>query len=531
MRIDYLSQGDRKKLIQEIIESDENKKRKEESLRALEVYKGRQAQFILTKILNELGLNAARNSRTISSINLTKKIIKEQASLYKNAPTRSFSDMNEEQEAYALELYDYCMANVKFKKANEVYKLCDQSQLQIVLRDGKIEFRPLYPHHYDVIPSMHNPEEAECCVISSFDKTQLFMGQYRGDSRRTDSYYSDTTNQKIGDPDDYKAHQLFYWWTKDYNFITNSDGVYVDSNGLPIIGVDENDIKNPIGVLPFVDVAADKDFEFYVRSGYNTVNFTIDLGLLLSDVSEISRLQGFSQAIISSVEEPKDLTVGPRRAIWLKISPNAEQATRPTFEFQSPSPDLGNSLQLISNFMSMYLTSQGVSPKLVNASGMTESFTSGVDRFLSMVEKFEASQDDMALFTNVEQKAWNIIKAWNNVYYNVTDNGFDSKLSGTLIPQMSELSVKYGKPEMVLSENDKLATIEKRLDLGLVSIAEAIAFDRGIPKEEAEKVIAEIAESQMELMGGKAETDIIGQQGKVGSEPRRTVRDPDSELN
>lgn len=531
MRIDYLSSTDRKKLIQEIIESDENKKRKEESLRALEVYKGRQAQFILTKILNELGINAANNSRTITSINLTKKIIKEQASLYKNDPIRTFTDMNELQTQYALDLYDYCSANVKFKKANEVYKLCDQSQLQIVLRNGKIEFRPLYPHHYDVIPSTQNPEEAECYVISSFDKTQLFMGQYKGDSRRSDSYYSDTINQKIGDPDDYKSRELFYWWTKDYNFITNADGVYVDSNGVPLVGLSENDIKNPIGMLPFVDVAADKDFEFYVRSGYNTVNFTIDLGLLLSDVSEISRLQGFSQAIISSVEEPKDLTIGPRRAIWLKVSPQADQATRPTFEFQSPSPDLGNSLQLISNFMSMYLTSQGVSPKLINASGMQESFTSGVDRFLSMVEKFEASQDDMSLFMSVEKKAWSIVKAWNNVYYNATDNGFDEKLSGTLIPQSAEISVKYGKPEMVLSENDKLATIEKRLDLGLISIAEAIAFDRGIPKEQAEEVIAEIAETQMELMGGKVEADTNGTESEVGSGSRRAVRDADSELD
>jgi len=531
MKIDYLNASDRKKLIQEITESNENNKRKEESLKALEVYKGRQAQFILSKILNELGVNAARNSRTITSINLTKKIIKEQASLYRNDPVRSFSYLSDAQTDHALQLYEYCSANVKFKKSNEIYKLCDQAQIQIVLKKGKLEFRTLYPHHYDVVPSSENPEEGECYIISSFDKLTLFADQSSGTSRRSQSYYSDRSNQNIGDPDDYQGSKLFYWWTKDYNFITDSSGNYVDANGVTISGLDQDDIKNPIGVLPFIDVAADKDFEFFVRSGYNTVNFTTDLGLLLSDVSEISRLQGFSQAIISSVEEPKDLTVGPRRAIWLKISPNADAATRPTFEFQSPSPDLGNSLQLISNFMSMFLTSQGVSPKLVNASGAQESFTSGVDRFLSMVDKFEASQDDMSLYMSVEKKAWEIVKAWNNVYYNVTDNGFDEKLAGISIPEESELSIKFAKPELVLSENDKLATIEKRLDLNLLSITEAIAFDRGIAKEQAEEVVAEIAEVQMGLMGGKAEADTIGEHGAIGSKSRRVIRDADSELN
>lgn len=514
--MDYLDPNQRKKVIEELTQSDENKRRKEESLRALEIYKGRQATFIHDKIREELGVDAALKSRTITSINLTKKIIKEQSALYKDAPIRSWSDLNDLQSEHAMALYDASNADVKFKKANEIYKLCDQAQMQIVLKNGALEFRPLYPHHYDVIPMVENPEIAECYIISSFDKSQLFNRQFtRGNRDRYQSYFSDGTNQKIGDPDDYKAKSFYYWWTKDFNFITNGYGNYVDKQGNLLTQVNDNDVKNSIGVLPFVDIAQDKDYEFFVRSGYNTVNFTIDLGLLLSDVSEIARLQGFSQAIISSVEEPLDLKIGPRRALWLKIAPNADQSTRPTFEFQSPSPDLGNSLQLISNFLSMFLTSLGVNPTLVNSSAMQEKFTSGVDRFLSMVQKFESSQDDLTVFESAESKAWNIVKAWNNTYWNVTENGFNDKLSGVVLPEDSELMVKFAKPEMVLSEADKLATIEKRLDLGLLSLSEAIAFDRGIDKEMAEKVLAEIANDEMEFMNGKAEASPIGQKGEA----------------
>ena len=511
--VDYLSQVDRKKIIDEIVNSEENKRRKEESLMALEIFKGRQDQFILSKIFQELGREAALKSRTVTSVNLTRKIIKEQSQLYKNSPERTFTELNDVQLEHALKLYSYCNANQKFKKSNEIYKLQDQACMQIVLRNGKLEFRPLYAHHYDVIPKADNPEEPEAYIISSFDKWRLFSYLQNGNQSKftylQKGYFADFVNQKTADPDDYKGNELFYWWTKDYNFITNKAGEIVDDAGNIIARPQPSDVENPIGMLPFVDIANDKDFEFYVRSGYNAVNFTIDLGVLLSDIAEIIRLQGFSQAIIESVEEPKDLNVGPRKVLWLKIQPNADGATRPKFAFTSPTPDLGNSLQFVSNYLSMFLTSQGQSPKLVNAQGQSEQFTSGVDRFLSMLEKFEMSQDDINLYHNVEREAWKIIKAWNNTYYTATDNGFNSELTGVSLPEESKINVKFHKPQMLLSETDKLDLIQKKLDLGIMSKAEAVAMDREIPIELAEEIVEELNEEENEIIeeirqGGEA---------------------------
>ena len=44
------------------------------------------------------------------------------------------------------------------------------------------------------------------------------------------------------------------------------------------------------------------------------------------------------------------------------------------------------------------------------------------------------------------------------------------------------------------SDADKLSDIEKRLELGLISRVEAIMKDRGIGREEAESILAEINE-------------------------------------
>lgn len=512
MSIDYMNPGERKRILDEILTNQENLKRKEQSLMAFEIYKGRQAQFILKKMSDELGPATAKNSRTITSINLTKKIVKEQASLYKVEPERNWTGLNEKQTEHARLIYESGHADQKFKKANEIFKLIDQCAVQPVLKDGKIQFRPMMPHHYDVVPKPSDPEKADAYIISSFDKWRLFTSSQSAGK----GYFADSSNQSIGEPDDYRGKVLFYWWTDDFNFITDKNGAMVDEMGRPLVGVTEDMVKNPIGRLPFVDVSADKDFEFFVRSGNNISQMTIDLGVLISDVTEIARLQGFSQGVISSVEQPKDLIVGPRRLVWLKVSPNDTDATRPQFSFVSPTPDLTASLQLVANYLSLFLTSQGLSPKVVNVAGDTEKFTSGVDRFLAMVEKFEASQDDMSLFRNVETKAWDIVRSWNNTYYQATENGLDPELSGVFLPEDSKLSVKFKQPQMLMNENERVALFEKKLDLGMMTRAEAIAEDREITVEEAEKIVALIdAEDGMMTNVEGAQTNSFGKEGQT----------------
>jgi hypothetical protein len=500
MQIDYLSPGERKRVIDEILNSEENLRRKENSLMSYEVFKGQQKPFVLNKLKQEMGIDQIISGRTITCINLTEKIIKEQSSLYKNPPERTFTNLTEEQEAHVRNLYQSAMADMKLKKSNEIYKLQKQCLLQTVFKDGKIEIRPLYAHHYDVLPRVDNPEKMEAVIISSFDKWRLFSQNVVGSvgTKPTSrlNYYSDYNNQKIADPDDYRSKLYFYWWTKDFNFITDKSGNLVDANGNPLPNpTDPNDpsIASPVqGTMPFIDIAQDKDFEYYVRCGYPDAEFSIDLNVLLSDTSEILRMQGWAQAIISSVEEPRDLKIGPRRAMWLKLNPNDTEASRPSFSFTSPNPDLASGLKMIENLMSLYLTSKGLSPSVVNAGGSVDASTSGLDRWLKMIEKFESSQDDVNLYTVVERDLYNIIKIWNNTFANVTENGFDPKLSGVLLPDDSDLSVKFHKPQMLLGEEEKLNVISKKLEMGLISQVEAIELDRGVSKEKAQEIMEKI---------------------------------------
>lgn len=499
----YLDLGVRRSILQDM-DSEENTRRKKESLMKYEIYKSRQAPFVYEKIKREMGTEAAK-SRTITSINLTKKIINEQSKIYLREPEREYTDLNEAQQEHVEELYEQSYANIKLKKLNRIYKLNEQAALQIIPKDGKLEFRPLYPHQYDVVPKLEDPEKADAYIISSFNKSLLFsdLSNGGGNSLLSQDYYADNVNQKIGDPDDYSGNQLFYWWTDKYNFITNKVGEFVDKSGNVIANISEAEILNPIQQLPFVDVALDKDFEFFVRAGSTVTDFSLDLATLLSDTAEISRLQGFAFGVMASVEEPKDLKVGPRNYLWLKLDPNASgESSKPSFNFTSPNPDLGSSLQLISNYLSMYLSSIGQSSSIV-ATGDTQKFTSGVDRFLFNLDKFEQSQDDVDLFKAVEKQAYQLVKAWNNVYYNSTTNGFIPELSGIQLPEDSYLEIKYNGPEMILGEVEKLDVISKKKELGLISRVEAVMEDRSVDKNTALEIIQEIDKEDLGQMNDK----------------------------
>lgn len=504
--IDYLSQGERKKVLDEILNNEENLNRKENSLITLECFKGRQKPYILAKMRNEMGEDAVQNSRTITSINLTKKIVKKKARLYSNEPEREFSDLNERQDDHIRAIYEKSMIDVRLKKSQEILKLQDQAMIQVVPKDGIIQLRPLYGHHYDVVHKLDDPEKAECVIVSSFDKSRVFnregvhqKGAFNlGNQSRT--YFNDFNNQKIGEPDDYKSNMLFYWWTDRYNFATDGNGHLVDpENGQKIMTTTESELLNPFEILPFVDIATDKDFEFFVRSGYGSTAFNLDLGVLLSDTAEVNRMQSWAQGVMASVEQPKNIKVGPRNLMWLKLNPKDPEGARPSFQFVSPNPDLNASLSLISNYLSMYLTSEDMSPKEVNAMGDADVTTSGVDRWLKMIEQFDSNQDDIPLFTSVEKKIYEIIKRQNNVLANATDNGFIPELQGVMLPEDSNVEIKYHKPEMLMSEQEKLSLIREKIEMGLISSVEAIEIDRNVERDQALEIKAQIVQDDMEM--------------------------------
>ncbi len=267
------------------------------------------------------------------------------------------------------------------------------------------------------------------------------------------------------------------------HFTTNGFGEFVPEGPL---------VPNPIGKLPFIDVAMEKDYQFFVRRGNMAVEFVIDLLVQLSDLAEISRLQGYSQAIIYSTEQPKNLVVGPNKVMWIK-QPMDGQQSQPKFAFESPHPDLANGLEIINVQLKMFLTSLGLDPGTVSGDTPKKQFTSGIDHLLANIDKFEASQEDVDLFRHVETELFNLTRLWSNAWQDVT--GDDALVDDLKIGQLDEdieLEINYTEPAMVQSQTDKETSVIKRWDNDLLTTKDALKELYGFDDAKALEYIQEL---------------------------------------
>ena len=474
---------DFKALIDEI-ESNENKARKAEHLKRNRVYNDYQRDYVLEMLTREFSKATVSDMRTVTSINLCRRIIDEMASIYKRKPERSFGFDNESSIHESIEkIYQDAKIDTHLKRANQKFKLHHQCCIQVIPKDGKIQLRVLAPHQYDVVPMPENPEQAYAYIISSYDKS-FADAEIRGNADIQGNYYgsqnnqpSDGINQKIADEDDYKVQKIYIVWTAREIIKLNEKGILLESN------------PNPIGILPFIDIASEKDFEFWVRKGSDVTSFALDFSTVLSDVCNISRLQSYAQPVIVAEKLPELVKVGPQYILHLPLDPTRPEV-RPQFEFANPNPDLKAALELQDKLISYFLTAQGISPKTISGTADSQKYTSGLERLLAMIERFEASQTDIDLFIDVENSLYSIIRAWYNAIYN-TDL-LDNKYKFGQWDESAECSVKFLGPEIVQTEADKEDSIIKLLDAGLISKEEAIAELRGISIEEAKKVSSSI---------------------------------------
>jgi len=479
------------RIIQEI-ESDENKRRKAEHAKRHDVYNDYQREHVLAALSREFSEATVREMRTFTSINLSRKIVDEMATVYKKEPERNLEGASEQQEKGVLNIYDECRINVALKRANQKYKLHDQCAIQVIPKEGKFYFRVLSPHQYDVIPDPLFPERAKAVIISTYDRWLLdtqIKGHTDLDGQEYGSKNTQTnlTEQKaIATETDYrKAPKTYVVWTKDEVVTASESGGIIER------------VPNPIGMLPFVDVACNKDFEFWVRRGSGITEFSLDFSLVVSDTVNTNRLQSYSQPVITAEKLPESVTVGPNHILFLPLDPTRPEV-KPSFEFASPNPDLKSSLDLQDRLINYFLSSRGIDTKSIATSGNATQYASGLERLLAMVEKYDASQDDLDLFWDIEQQIYKIIGAWyEQINGTVGPDGspaLDPSLSFGPWPTNAKLQVQFAGPELVQTESEKIDTVVKKLEAGLISKVDAVSYLRGVTKEMAEEIIEKINE-------------------------------------
>lgn len=476
--LNLMDKSDRLLLIKEI-EGDENKARKAASLKQFEIFNDRQKQYVIEYLQGQFSDKTVTEMPVIASINLARRVVKQEATLYRESPEREFYNVSDELKVQLEELYKEKGLNDKFAKANEYFRLQGQTHLNWTIKDGKLCSRVLLPHHLDVIPDDMDPEKGMIYIISSFDKTNYLTPTDQSPTGYlgTTTQLQDGINQKIGDRDDYKTKKRYIVWSKDYNFVMNGFGDIVSGE----------EVTNPLGgVVPFVDISCSKDFEYWVRQGQSVSDFSVEFNGMISDVANVVRLQGWGQAVFMGPEGllPESLQIGPNLVLRLPIDPNNPVDT--DFKYVTPNADIAGSLDFLKMNLSMFLSSRGIDPKTVSMDGTTQSFTSGLERLLSMITKFEASRGDMDLFKKAEMQSFEIIKAYSRSYSG------SELLDMPEIPAEAYMTIEFEEPEMIKSEKEELDLIQQKLEMGMMSELDAYREINDVDEETAIKELAEI---------------------------------------
>lgn len=492
------TQEDRIKLIQSI-KSENTKSRKQYAFKSSETQGGRFKQYVKEHLQSQFFTDSVREMPIIASINIQKAVVAKKATIYKRPPKRNWTGISDDQKQTLTRIYRHMQADKKLNTANQNYCYQDQTIGMIVPKNGKYVMRIFKMHQVDAIPDYDDPETARGYIISAFDRTDFLIPfserpevdtatGFRPRSLRSSS--NREQKNEVADEWQFKKYtEKYIVWDYDYHFLCNGLGEVLDpETGEPS---NEVDITNPLGgTLPFFEVAKDKDFEFFVRPSNILTDFTIEFNSALSDLQNTMKMNGYAVGVLKAPSElqPEGQVIGA--AMLLKLPTDNPEAVV-DFQFVSPNANIGEISSAIDRFLNYFTTSEGLGSEVINSGGDVRQFSSGLDRFISMINRIEAHQDDYEKFRDAENKIYEIIKAWNNVLMGSNQIGNEFKLGS--IPDDSEVDIAFYQPEVIQTEAEKLDVIDKKLGLGLISQIEAIMHDRGITDiDEAKKLKEEI---------------------------------------
>ena len=470
-----LDQEFRAQIIEETL-SEENNERKEKSLEDTDVYTGQIHDYVLKRFEDKGYTESTLCSIPIvSTINVSKKVVDNQAGVYKQAPKRTYSEVTEEQLQVIEEVYTDAWVDAKMLGSNRLFKLQQQTHILIEPVDGMVKLKNLKQHSIDVLPHYLDPEKPLAYIISSYDKS---LSDLYDQSERSDGF-----NQKIADRDDYKKESMrFIWWSDNYHFVTNGHGVILGKDD------DNQDIANPIGIIPIVEISEDKDHEYFIQDRNLSTQFTVDYNEALSNNGHIVHMQGFAQAYIKAPQDlmPESLTIGPTKILKLITDPNADQ-NQVDFGFATPGSDLAGAKEYTDSLLAQFLSSIGLDPSAITSSSGQKLYSSGTERLLALIENFDATRTDFSRYEYAEKKMFKVIARWMNALRD-TDM-LNDKYKTSEISDNASVSVEFKRPEQITSDAEKLDVLEREKDLGIVDRVKIVEKYKNMTKEEAEEYL------------------------------------------
>ena len=526
---DILDQGFRAKVIREI-QNSENKRRKNNAFKAYESFKDLTSNYVIQLLLNQFDQATVLEMQyAVTNISVARKIVDKLARVYSNGVRRSLPKKKDTQNLE--EISKMLNINQVMKKANKYLKLMKNTEIYVrpVECEGKYSFIAdvLPPFLYDVIEDQNDPSKPIVYILSNFRPS--WAHQYSlnpsTEGRTSLSSYNlsllpsrgDNVDQIIADSPTDKPQDEFIWWTKNYHFTTDAKGVIKS----------QNDGTNPIGMLPFVSLAADQDNSYWALGGSDIVEGGIKINALLTHINHVSITQGYGQLYMTGKNLPKGVKVGPNHCIQIS---QEEGEPNPSVGFLSANPPVGDLMKVVEMYVALLLSTNNLSTSNFSSNlQSSKGFASGVALMIDKSESIEDVSDQEQIFLDAEPKMWNIINSWMKVYKQ--SNLLIDDLQTKPLPDKLDLKVEFMPSQALMTEKEKLEIIKQKDDLGIITQVEKILLDNPtLTEKEALEKLLKIQEEKMSKMLSAMSTVTTGQpQVNVEVEEPEDEKEMDSE--
>ena len=524
----------RAKVIDEMIDNQENLDRRTANLRKHEIYRDKNAKWVIAALHHEEFDPAVRcqMENRVSDISICRKIINKLAVTYNTGVVRTVEDQNSQESINALE--GEMDINTAMKKVDRYRQLFSNAMLHPVpvknTRQSNLSGTPKYdlklkvlsPWEYDVIEDPNDLTKPQVVILSDFPERfrsqgasdrgaagkRPFPGAILTEGDRIDQAIADSPSDKGVDDD----KREFIWWSDNWHFTTNSQGLIINVPFPEKTGVDQ--IRNPIGYLPFTNVTRDQDCHFWAQGGDDVPDISILINKIMTDINFITYLQGWGQLVISGKDIPNKLTGGPGKAF---VFQQKDGDPTPQVFYATSNPPIAAWLETAKAQLAMLLSTNNLSVRQIATNLDVSTAASGIALMIENSELLGNTEDLQQLYRDKEPEMWEIIRRWHEFYWDRKALTEDFQSINKFVD--SDVKLHWPRMRTPITEREKLEEIKLRKELKISTPIELLQ------KDDPDLTDSEAEEKLKELEAIKEENV-----AKFGMPPVPTPKDEEEEV-
>jgi len=525
--MEVLNEIDVKKMIQEIGEQDEVRRRANQKRRH-DIYRDDGKKFVIEQIQKEFGAQALSEMR-VASLNILKKIVNKKSTIYKTAPVRkAIIDSDQKLVDYYAKALDL---DRNMQKANRYFNLFSNTALycvpkQAVVKTGEQKKSQLClhvvpPYLYSVRSNLMDPLKAEAFVFNAFTESGQLTANESVPSPTGFSGWQ--TNPSIKMPGDLVESQEksmgqnrnYIFWTELEHFTTDKSGNRLNLD--PTKTAEEAKL-NPIGIMPIVNLAKERDSEFWAVQGSDLADDSLNFCTGWSDALTVNKNQSFGILTMVSKTEPKSMQFGINKGIWIK---QEQEGPQPSVSYLEANSQLSASVDMLKAYLALILETNDLNAGAISGENKPQSGASGFALMIQMSDALEAVESDKPYLKAAEQELWYIIKLWHNWMLEVGVLVDEAKVLGPFSDQC-EVEVMYRDIRPLESEQERITAVKGLLEMGLISRADAIKkLNPDMDEKMVDAKLEEIQEEKQENIDNAMNsfTPADGEEKPPGEEP------------